>query len=707
MPRFLLSWHGTILCHEEARLFCAPLADVASGRARPVLVSQCNEMVEGPCSLTVVTDVVSDPEGVIALRAGQTYLTANPDNTMRLSDACDDWEHYLPVSLETLDPLDALTSRRWLDDQTRIIRPRLDSFRISIGDVPCDPRGFAMEPDGAIRHPAIPRPLRPWPNAMAGRALSAVLLALAQGDTGRKTIWAQWPDLARQVTLTLAEPDHPAHLYYLARLCTLLGLLDEADLCLQALSGAMNEADRLWASSIVAAAADDDEKAAQLLGEAFTKAAGTRHDTAAIAHHTARILAGSLTHRSILRGSATLLQVRFDGAFDLALMPGKLPPDADYHLRADYYHALEEAWSACPQAGRDGFLAQEERLNGVSHALLVIQGHNHWLKGAWEAADACYDQARLRAIEDGFRFIHFNCGAYSWLTDTERPPEPDPLSVENWQWHHAANAAVEPQLCLVAGCDASYFRFVPKFLASLVNALEKAPTPPRIHLVLGLSSPTGKQLDFLTQCSASLAASGSSLALSFAHGRLTHPDGASYASLRYLLMPEIVKRQSCPVLTLDIDAMIPSDFPDLIATLQADFDYGFRLYAFDGAGHQYFGEPWGFGAGVSYFGETDHLPVIAQALHDYLVTAYRSANPTNWCVDQCALSAVYHRHIAPRWDSLRIRFMDDDPAIVIMPHHVGMDKRSFGAWEDIVDMDPVFTRLGINPDHARLLGRPA
>lgn len=46
-------------------------------------------------------------------------------------------------------------------------------------------------------------------------------------------------------------------------------------------------------------------------------------------------------------------------------------------------------------------------------------------------------------------------------------------------------------------------------------------------------------------------------------------------------------------MTAEVDGVFPANFLDLCQEMQAIFDYGFRLYAYDGAGHQLEGEPWG------------------------------------------------------------------------------------------------------------------
>lgn len=159
--------------------------------------------------------------------------------------------------------------------------------------------------------------------------------------------------------------------------------------------------------------------------------------------------------------------------------------------------------------------------------------------------------------------------------------------------------------------------------------------------------------------------------VSFAHGQLSYANEATYTCIRYLMLPHIVGQCHCPVLTADCDGYFPQDFPALWQELKSGSDYGFRLYAYNHEGKQIGGEPWGFGAGLSYFGETELLPQIGRYLHNYVQRTYSPENPTNWCIDQCALAQAYSRFVAPRWNDLRIRFMDEGTPLMVMPHHVG------------------------------------
>lgn len=708
MTHFLLSWHGTILCYEKTRLFAASVNDVMTGRASPLLLDQHETLSDGPDCLEVVTGVSQDPVRALALRSGDRYLTCDPDLSLRLSAHCDRWKFFLPLPDCALATLDVLASRTRIGQELRVSEGRLWEAALQLDETGFDPAGFTTDETGAIGHSPTECTLTPWPNETVGDAISSARAACDTG-TDRPTfpVWARWEDLPGQVALTSSEPHEPAHLYILGRLCTLLDLFAEAHSCLDALKGAMVEADRLWAKSIVAKSAGDTEGSTALLSRAILSSATDRLDKETIRDCLALVQTGELNQLALWRDHWAKPLFNFDDTFNRALIPGNLPEEAAHHLKQEYYWALEDHWQKCPQSDRIRFLARETALNGESHALSVLRGHEKWLAGDPDAANLHYTEARKHALRSGMQFIHFNQGVFSWLTETTIAPDPNPLSLASWTWRAAPVRTTSPDLCIVAGCDTHYFRFIPKFIASLVQAADTAASPGAIHLYLGVVRPSAEQLEFLESCRATLEAQESNVSLGFAHGSLSYEDAASFTCVRYLMMPEIVRRTHCPILTCDMDAIIPRDFLSQYETLRTSFDYGFRLYAFDRQGVQSMGEPWGFGAGISYFGEPERLPLLANELHDYIVTAYRMENPTNWCIDQCALSAIYHRHLGPLWHELRIRFMDDDPALVVMPHHLGLDKQRFSAWDGIVDTASVFEALGLDPAQALRLGKPS
>ncbi|MFT8478850.1 hypothetical protein [Gluconobacter oxydans] len=326
---------------------------------------------------------------------------------------------------------------------------------------------------------------------------------------------------------------------------------------------------------------------------------------------------------------------------------------------------------------RQALLELDRRFNGDSYWNTLCSGHQFWLAGNVNAADSQYAAAKALSIRTGLMPIHYNCGVLSWLSGNAcegmEQPVPDRLGMGEWHWEASvAPAAQCPALCLVFGCDAGYFRFLPKLLLSLLRVCASRPDPAfRIRLCLGIDTSTPEQLAFMRELINAVSQRDFGLDVTLAHGRLTWRDAATYTAIRYLMLPEVVRRYSCPVITADCDGYFPDDFLTLFDDLRNTADYGFRLYAYNHEGRQTFGEPWGFGAGISWFGEADRLPEIAAFLHDYLQVAYDPANPTNWCIDQCALVQSFRRFVVPRWSDLRIRFMDEGTPLMVMPHHVG------------------------------------
>ncbi|WP_025885355.1 hypothetical protein [Asaia prunellae] len=321
MPHFLLSWHGTILCHDSTRIFPASLDDADAGRATPILIDTGSSLVPELSSHSIHPDIAPDFPGAVALRSGETYLTVTSEGNVGESETRDQQALFLPLSKDILPLLNVLTSRDWADGNGHVVRGQLKELSLFLGETRLDPRGFENGPEGTILHHVSGTVLHSWPNENVERALAAVRSASETGEPGKHAIWAQWSELEGQIALVHAHRDHPPHLYYLARLCTLLGLFNEANLCLDALRGAINEIDLLVARSIVASCAEDDIVSALLLSQAFKKATLTRLETAEIEDYATRIRMGEFTHKRVLNDMRFRYQIALDAAFETALMP--------------------------------------------------------------------------------------------------------------------------------------------------------------------------------------------------------------------------------------------------------------------------------------------------------------------------------------------------------------------------------------------------
>ncbi|RUT27261.1 hypothetical protein C0V97_03390 [Asaia sp. W19] len=711
MARILLTWHGAVVCWSGGVLAPVSPAAVAAGDATPLLVDENDHLLSGPACIAI-DPAPGDPvptghkASAFVIRTGSLYLSCRNDTEFHLVPHAQAWEFFVSLPQACIPLIARVVAMRWLVQGKQTPRGRCAEFSVWLGEERFDPSALLLSEDGQTLTLPGGRVCPAYPGPALSHAIASVDDLIRNPlVTSEERIWAHGGDLAAQMLHVITAPHHAPHLYHLARLCALLGHYDAALACLDALDGLMEPAELLWARATIAYRQERYALVRPLLRDAIEDAAKRSLRQQLIMKTSERFLPENCHPLAAARLFREVYDVHLDGEFCRVLVPSPLLADATYETRSVYLQTLEEIWGQCPPARRRLFLEAEKAFNGESHALSVVSGHEAWYRGDADGANPHYERARQLSIETGMQFVHFNCGAYSWLTGFPRKPEPAPLDLSGWEWHWTGTdaTAAQPDLCIVAGSDERYFRFVPRLVASLIQACAAGSRPGMIHLILGFASPSPDQISFLERVAKTLHAARSPVALSFTSGRLAHNDGATYSCIRYLMMPKIVERFSCPVMTTDIDAMFPTDFLSLSEALRTNHDYGFRLYAFDSEGRQFMGEPWGFGAGVSYFGETALLPVLAHDLHDYLRTAYLTANPTNWCIDQCALAAIFHRHIGPRWADLRIRFMDTPPAIVVMPHHTGMDKSSFAAWEGLVDMAQVYASLGLNPEEASAL----
>ena len=674
-----MSWHGSIVALRGLSPCLVSLSDVIAGLADPV----SPDVEDG------LFDVLSlDPSSgrpFHALRAGNTYLTAAPGYGMGTALHLQGWEQFLALPFAALPDLHRLTSCLWQvsDSGSSFVRPVIENFQLRLGEWSVELERLVVEPapDGSLlvsNGQTLLLTLEPCPSAALQSLLEDVRRVVRQGDPDPEVrIRDSYAGLQSEAFKVALFPHELSRLRYLALICVDCGELMLAERALELARSADPEPDLLYFSALLAMRCGRYPQATEFLCAALTLRFPDKDFRSLTIHLQARLQRGENALFLLPDHLHRLGLPSFDEMFDRILMPMPLAECDARDIRQVYGHRFEETSLRLGVGARKALLLLDHRFNGESYWNALCSGHQCWLSEDALTADQHYATAKILAIRTGLMPIHYNCGALSWLGGVARDGIPGPVTdqfgVGNWHWEASeVSENPAPEVCLVFGCDAGYFRFLPKLLLSLLKVCARRPDPKfRIRLCLGIDTPTPEQLAFMRTLLNSVSERDVGFDITLAHGRLTWRDAATYTAIRYLMLPEVVRRYSCPVITADCDGYFPDDFLTLFDDLRKMADYGFRLYAYNHEGRQTFGEPWGFGAGISWFGETAKLPDIAAFLHDYLQVAYDPANPTNWCIDQCALVQSFRRYVAPRWDDLRIRFMDEGTPLMVMPHHVG------------------------------------
>lgn len=683
MTSCLLSFHGSIVARRGFSLSLASLPDVIAGVVDPVPLTGNGGLME----LLPI-----DPSGgrlLYAVRAGNVFLTAAPDRGCGTASQIQGWEQFLALPVARLPELQRLVSRPWhvAAEPFSVLRPAIQDFQLRVGDwaVALETLNVQAQEDGSVLlagKNASPLRLEPCPSPEVVALLEDVRNVVRRGD---QAPWARIRDsfasLQSEAFKVALYPEDLSRLRYLALICVDCGELALAERALELARRADDGADMLYFLALLAMRCGHHVRAADLLHAVLLKRFPEGNIPQRMQDLDARLRQGENALFLVPDLLRHLRLTPFDALFERVLTPMPLAERDGWDIRQTYGHRFEETSLRLGEKPRQALLELDRRFNGDSYWNALCSGHQFWLAGNADAADSQYAVAKALAIRTGLMPIHYNCGVLSWLGGAAREgmeqPVPDRLGMGEWHWEASVApgdvpGAQPPALCLVFGCDAGYFRFLPKLLLSLLRVCATRLDPAfRIRLCLGIDTPTPEQLAFMRELVDALAQRDFGLDITLAYGQLTWRDAATYTAIRYLMLPEVVRRYACPVITADCDGYFPDDFLALFDDLRNTADYGFRLYAYNHGGRQTFGEPWGFGAGISWFGEAARLPEIAAFLHDYLQVAYDPANPTNWCIDQCALVQSFRRFVAPRWSDLGIRFMDEGTPLMVMPHHVG------------------------------------
>lgn len=336
-------------------------------------------------------------------------------------------------------------------------------------------------------------------------------------------------------------------------------------------------------------------------------------------------------------------------------------------------------------------LEEEYRLNGSNPWYHLCMGRLNWILNNREQTDIHFKKAKALSIEQKLTFTTGDCGVYTWLSDQEIKNLPhlqqnhDPFQLKMWQWFYADLKEEKPDISIILGCDFKYFMYFPKFLLSLIKAHKENDYQEKTVISLCLDNPSPDQIRFLRETATYIHQHIPAFYLTFGYGLSPYRDGAYFASIRYLFAPEIFQLYPTQTFIVDIDAYAHTDFYSKVNYIREHYDFALRIYAFDQHGNQKSGEPWCLGAGILYLGDLEKTRSILQFLKQYVNYAYDPNNPTNWCIDQCALVQAFDYYIRPFWDRLRITDIDYNPPF-LLAHIIG-EKDAFYRHEGVIDID--------------------
>lgn len=701
MSFYLLSWHGTLAGYTGMSMHPASFVEVLSHAMTPVILHAPNQLE--PFGTFIQVQPVETATSLVALKAGTHYISSRDTEHFGTQPHCAEWEHFLAIPLEILTVLHDLTTHTWYEDTRFLGTARCGDHEIHLQDRKWSIRGLHAERNGdtlTLWTDTAPErtDLQVCPSSKLTSLIKALAEQLETADIDPATTpWADLDDLRGQILLVTLNPENTGHILYLSRLCGLFEFWDLAKGFLACAQTQDERPDLFWFAAILALCSNDYPAAASLLEQAFE----TKFPHQDVLQKTQSLLTALKAGENIFPLLPRHMHHRnlpaFDGLFDALLVPMPLSHNCDHPIKQAYSVQFEEICAVQDIPHRIRMVNTELRMNGESYWEEINRGHIGWLTRQRAKADIHYKKARTLAIQSQLLPVHYNSGVFTWLAEADSAalithPVPDQMGLSSWTWRFSPHADKRPELCLVFGSDSRYFVFLPKLIFSLIKACRTNPNYGRIELCIGVNQPTPKQLSFLTTVAEWLEKHAPGLGLTFTHGQLTSQNPTTYTTIRYLMLPEITARYHCPVITADCDGYFPEEFINLWHEMRETTDYGFRLYAYDKSGRQLNGEPWGFGAGISYFGDPEKLPEIGNFLSNYLNTAYNPENPTNWCVDQCALAEAFQLFVAPHWDALRIKFMDDGPSLMVMPHHVG-GKKELLAHEGAVSQEDVLQDL--------------
>jgi hypothetical protein len=177
---------------------------------------------------------------------------------------------------------------------------------------------------------------------------------------------------------------------------------------------------------------------------------------------------------------------------------------------------------------------------------------------------------------------------------------------------------------LAAACDARYFeRFAPGFVATAARTMPGA----TLHFHVMEADAASRSL-----C-ADLAASAPDLALNLStEGASPFKSGAYYASARFLIGPDLLRRYQRPLVLLDADIEFEQALDPLIAAVAGS---AFACFRHDGAG------PCSrYPAVLSVTQPQPAGAILLERIRLFVLAKLEIEWPFNWMLDQAALGSV-------------------------------------------------------------------
>lgn len=678
MAFHLLSFHGALVGFTGQRLH--PLCPTAgTTRTTTPVVWDEEHNTLAPGSAFVHAQPVHSITGraLVALRAGQSYLSSRSPTQFDTVPLCASWEHFLLLTPERTDLLRTVLRGIWHDGQNFTGQPTCTGHTLHIG-----PHSWPVE---QLKAEFRADTLTLWTDAAPHKVTltacpSRILATLLENITEllevgafRRALspWATVDDVREQVLKLSIDPSAIAPCIVLAQLCCQFGQGDLGEQFATYAQSFAQMADLLWLQALIALRMHDHTRAADLLACAL-RARYPRQDFSATLP--------SLLAR-LKKGEDALLLVpdmlydcdlpSFDERFDTLLVPMRLATKNGPDIRQIYAMLFENAYQRLNTAKDLRLLETEARLNGLSWWTETAMGHTSWLAGLQAEADSHYAIARRLALQEGAMPSPENAGIFSWLGAQEcsqlaSRAVPDRTGVSRWEWQFSM-AEAPVAICLVFVCDSHNFHLLPGLILSLLHACREDRSAGPVQLCIGVANPSAEQLDFLRTIATWLEQYATSLRLSFGYGPTPERDAALEPALRYLILPDIVARFRCPIITGDCAGYFPANTATLLRTLKNTANYGFDLALFNHDGQQTSGAPWTIGTDTAYFGEPERLPAIAAFMSDYLNTVYTPQSTVHTAMDRCALAQMLRHFILPRWKTLSIRFLNEGPTVLVMP----------------------------------------
>ncbi|HAC16038.1 MAG TPA: hypothetical protein DCE78_08865 [Bacteroidetes bacterium] len=290
-------------------------------------------------------------------------------------------------------------------------------------------------------------------------------------------------------------------------------------------------------------------------------------------------------------------------------------------------------------------IEDEEMKRGRTFTYWMMNGHMEYRAG--RDPTPYYLVAQKMLQEKQIRAAHFNYFVNSWRSlelfqnfELEKNDFSTKLNTDTWEKvEFSLKDPVSIDFTVLVGCDSIY---AIKYLKLLIHSVNKAKLEFRLLVRVYILNPTQDVNVFMVELKDYVdKLEKIFLDIIFIKSDDINVDKALLTSMRFLYLPQSLKKTSVPTIVVDIDSYFESSIFSCLSQLQKKIDVG--IMGYEGHLNHQLDQPWRTAAGAVFVNANINGETYSKCVKHYIENVYSTDvdyqnRNLNWGIDQVALS---------------------------------------------------------------------